>query len=123
MIAHNAQIKFFPDRKNINADGKDLSYVTLTLLDNNGIKINYPIVVNLYVSGEANIVRIENSENKPIGTSKSSRITAGGEENVIIVIQAGVKPNIVALTGIAYGFKNDTVKIKIKKIPFANLNR
>lgn len=56
-----AKIILQPDRDTISADGRDLSFVTVKVLDKNGVMVPYADnLVNFKISGQGKIVGVDN---------------------------------------------------------------
>jgi beta-galactosidase len=86
-----SQMNLKPDRATINADGHDLSFVTLTVLDSNGIMV--PRAKNLIrfsVSGPGEIVATDNGDATDLSIfSSHERKTFNGLALVIIKAKHG----------------------------------
>ena len=56
-----ARIELIPDRKTIDADGEDLSFVTVKVVDRNGTLVPYADnLIKFEVAGDASIVGVDN---------------------------------------------------------------
>lgn len=120
------KIEILADRKIIKADGKDLSYIAINLLNKEETPIrNNGYIVNFYVSGDAHIVRFENDRQFISGKFKTiSGILKSGMAS--LVLQAGKTPQVITVTAIIHSqLLNDNVKIKLinicKKYPIESL--
>lgn len=110
-----AQIRLNPDRKDISADGYDLSFVTVEVLDKNGILVpNAENSVQFSLKGDASIAGVDNGNPVSHESMKGSSIKAFNGK-CLVVIQAGEKPEKVLLTASADGLKSSQLEIKTKK--------
>ncbi|MBW6534977.1 MAG: DUF4982 domain-containing protein [Mariniphaga sp.] len=108
-----AQLKATADRKTISADGYDLSYITVEVLDENGNFV--PTAGNLIqfsVEGNAEIFGVDNGN--PLGHQrlKGKEIDAF-HGKCLVVLKAGEKSGNVTLTASADGLKPAEVTIKM----------
>lgn len=107
-------ITLTPDRKTIDADGKDLSFVTVEVLDSVGTPV--PIADSLMsfnVSGDGSIVGTDNGN--PVDTTslkRSERHLFNGK--CLVVVQSDKKTGTIHLTATSAGLQSASVDIKVK---------
>lgn len=99
------------DRKEIKANGKDLSYVTVEMLDKNGYP--HPLanqLVKFTVEGEGFIAGTDNgNQNDHNSLKKPERNLFNGK--CIAIVQNNGKTGEITLKASVEGFKTETVKI------------
>jgi beta-galactosidase len=107
-----AQLKAMADRSVINADGYDLSFITIEVLDKEGNVVpeaSNQIIFN--VEGDAFIAGVDNGNPLSHESMKGSTIKAFNGK-CLIVLQAGEKRGNVILTATADGL--DPVRVNIE---------
>lgn len=107
------QLKATADRSTISADGYDLSYITVEILDETGNFV--PTAGNLVqfsVEGNAEIFGVDNGN--PLGhqTLKGTEIDVFNGK-CLVVLKAGENPGNVTLTASAEGLKPAEITIKM----------
>ncbi|SHJ58528.1 beta-galactosidase [Tangfeifania diversioriginum] len=107
------QLKGTPDRKTISADGYDLSYITVEVLDKEGNFV--PTAENLVqfsIEGNAEIFGVDNGN--PVGHQplKGKEIDAFNGK-CLVVVKADNEPGNVTLTAASEGLDSTSVKIKM----------
>ncbi|MEI6050071.1 MAG: glycoside hydrolase family 2 TIM barrel-domain containing protein [Bacteroidota bacterium] len=109
-----AQIKLIADRTEIKADGQDLSYVTLEITDENGIRNpKAENMVKFEIEGSGTIIGVGNAN--PISTESyiaSERKTWQGR--CLVIIKSDGNAGEIKLTARAEGFNPSTIKIVSK---------
>ena len=109
-----AKIILTPDRKEIAADGKDLSYVKVEIVDNKGnICPNADNLVKFEIKGDGDIAGVGNGN--PISHEyfkASERKTFHGL--ALVVIQSKEKVGVINLTATSDGLKESGITIKTK---------
>ncbi len=108
------QIRLTPDRNEINADGDDLSFVTVETLDADGIPV--PTANNeiqFKIENGATIAGVDNGNPVSHESMKGSSIKMFNGK-CLVVVQAGDDSGVVKLTASADGLKTDQIKIKLK---------
>ncbi|HQZ24900.1 MAG TPA: glycoside hydrolase family 2 TIM barrel-domain containing protein [Flavobacterium sp.] len=109
-----AKLKLTADRKTINADGDDLSFVTVEITDQKGVlspKANNEIQFSLKGSGK--IVGVCSGDPVSHESYKGTKHTALNGK-CLVVIQAGTKSEKLELTASANGLKSSTTIINVK---------
>jgi beta-galactosidase len=108
-----AQLKATADRSTISADGYDLSYITVEVLDEEGNFV--PTAgnkVQFSVEGNAEISGVDNGNPVSHQPLKGTEIDAFNGK-CLVVVKAGEKPGNVTLTASANGMDSTSVKIKM----------
>lgn len=110
------KISLEADRGEIIANGQDLSYITVSLLDKNGVlqpMQDRELIFDL--KGDGEIVGVTNANLKDIEIdSLSKRKTWNGK--LLIIIKSGYKSSDLVLTVKADGLENSVIKIKTNNI-------
>lgn len=106
-----ATIKLTADRSKIKANGKDLSFVTIEAVDENGIPV--PTADNLMdfsVSGDGFITGTDNGDpTDSVSLKKPQRKLFNGK--AVVIIQSGKKPGKITLTVKTEKLKSATLDI------------
>lgn len=103
------------DRSTIYADGEDLSFITVEVLDENGtMNPDAGNQIQFEISGDARIVGVDNGNPVSHESLKGSTIKAFNGK-CLVVVQAGEKTGEVVLTAKSEGLKESKVNIQIKK--------
>jgi len=107
-------IRLTPDRSTIKADGKDLSFVTVELLDKDGNVC--PLanqLVKFSVEGAGAIVGTDNGDqNEHSSLKKPDRKLFYGK--CLAIVQGTSKPGVITLKATVNGFPNQTLLITTK---------
>ncbi|HUX62057.1 MAG TPA: beta-galactosidase GalB [Ignavibacteriaceae bacterium] len=109
-----AKISIEPDRDTISADGRDLSFVTVRVMDKDGIMVPYADnLVNFKVSGEGKIIGVDNgSETSHEPFKANYRKAFNGM--CLVVIQSKDKSGKIKLEAESKGLKSALVEITAK---------
>jgi beta-galactosidase len=105
------QIKLSPDRNNIKADGQDLCFVTVELLDEEGIR-NPTIeqLVEFNLTGPGSIIGVGNSNPMSLESyQKKYRNTYQGK--CLVIIKSKKEPGDIKLEATSNGLESDIVTI------------
>lgn len=106
-----ATIKLTADRNRIKANGKDLSFVTIEVVDENGIPV--PTADNLMdfsVSGDGFITGTDNGDpTDSVSLKKPQRKLFNGK--AVVIIQSGKKPGKITFTVKTERLKSATLDI------------
>jgi beta-galactosidase len=109
-----AKIELIADRKIINADGKDLSFVTVRITDANGNLVpDADNLVRFAVQGDAFIAGVDNGDpvsHEPFKASYRKAFYG----LALAVVQSKEKKGKVTLTATADGLQNGSVTIELK---------
>jgi beta-galactosidase len=106
-----AEISLQPDRDTILADGRDLSFVTVKILDKDGTMVPYADnLVNFEVSGEGKIVGVDNgSETSHEPFKANYRKAFNGM--CLVVVQSNNKKGKIIINAVSKDLKSNSVVI------------
>jgi beta-galactosidase len=106
-----ARILLQPDHKTIKADGKDLSFVTVTITDAAGNKVpDAANLVHFTVEGSGFIAGVDNGSETDLDLFKADQRKAFNGMALVIIQSNGQKGSI-KLTAISKGLQTNTIKI------------
>ena len=109
-----AQIKLTPDRTVLNADGTDLSFVTVEILDKDGnLCPNADNPVNFNVEGNGFVAGVDNGNQISLERFKASERKAFYGKCLVVIQNSGKKGDI-NLKAVSDGLNADIVKIKVR---------
>ena len=109
-----AKIELLADRKNIKADGKDLSFITVRILDKDGNLVpNADNLVNFKVEGEGFIAGVDNGYQASLEPFKANYRKAFNGL-CLAIIQAKEKVGTIKITATADGLQSSSVLITTK---------
>ncbi len=109
-----AQISVMPDRDTISADGKDLSFVTVKILDKDGTMVPYAgNLVNFKISGNGKIVGVDNGSETDHEPFKA-KYRKAFNGMCLVVIQSEQKPGNITLEASSKNLKGAEVAITAK---------
>jgi beta-galactosidase len=107
-----AQIRLTPDRTALHADGRDLSFVTVEILDKDGnLCPNADNIVSFTVNGNAFIAGVDNGSPYSMERFKSNHRKAFYGK-CLVVIQNNGNTGTATLTATSNGLKQAQVSIK-----------
>jgi len=108
-----AKLKLEPDRDTIRADGKDLSFVTVTVTDKNGLTApRADNRVRFAISGPGEIVATDNGDPTSFEPFQSHDRKAFNGLCLVIIRGTAGQPGIIKLTATADGVRVGTASIK-----------
>ena len=109
-----AKILLETDRNELNADGRDLSFITVKILDENGTLVpNADNVITFKISGEGNIVGVDNGLQTSHESFKANfRKTFNGL--CLAVIQSTKNPGIIDFMASSEGLEEAKITINTK---------
>ncbi|MEO0293674.1 MAG: beta-galactosidase GalB [candidate division WOR-3 bacterium] len=103
-----------PDRKKIKADGKDLSFIIVKVVDEKGVLVPYASnLINFEIKGEGSIIGVDNGSQISHEPFKANYIKAFNGL-CLVVVQAKDRPGRVSLLATSEGLKPDSVEILAK---------
>ncbi|MBB3057133.1 beta-galactosidase GalB [Mucilaginibacter gotjawali] len=109
-----AKIELVADRKNIKADGKDLSFITVKILDKDGNVVpNADNLVNFKVSGPGFIAGVDNGDEVSHDPFKANYRKAFNGL-ALAIIQTKEKAGNITFTATAAGLKSATTVLQVK---------
>ena len=108
------KIVLIPDRKNIKADGRDLSFITVKVLDKDGILVpNNDNLVKFKIEGEGFIAGVDNGSPISHLSLKGDKIEAF-HGLCLAVVQSKGKPGKIILTASSDGLQQMNVEVNSK---------
>jgi beta-galactosidase len=109
-----AKIELIADRKNIKADGKDLSFITIKILDKDGNVVpDADNLVNFKVNGQAFIASVDNGDPVNHDPFKADYRKAFNGL-ALAIVQAKEKGGNVMFTASSAGLKGASVSLTVK---------
>lgn len=110
-----SKVTLQPDRDQIRADGKDLSFVTVSVADRNGLMVpRSKNRIRFHLEGPGEIVATDNGDATSFESFQSKERNAYNGLCLVIVRSAGGKGGTIKLTAESDGLKAATVSIKSK---------
>jgi beta-galactosidase len=109
-----ARIALASDRSRIRADGEDLSFVTVTVQDQQGRAVpTAEPLVRFRISGDARIVAVDNGDqiSHTSFQAKEVRLFNG---QALVIVRAGTAPGTATLTAEGEGLAPATIRITLK---------
>lgn len=108
------QIRLVPDRTQLAADGKDLSFVTVEILDKDGnLCPNADNLVNFSVGGKAFIAGVDNGNPVSMERFKDNKRKAFYGK-CLVVVQNNGESGTASLEAFSEGLQSDKVDITVK---------
>jgi len=102
------------DRSSIQADGKDLSFVEVNIVDKNGVPVPYAKnLLKFSVSGQGFIAGVDSGDPVSMESFKSNQHTALNGK-ALCIIQSNGKKGSISLTASADGLQSATIQITTK---------
>lgn len=109
------QIKLIPDRNIIHADGQDLSYVTIELLDNKGNRNpKADDELNFSITGPGVIEAVGNANPMSLESYQSPKRKAW-QGRAMVIIRSTAKEGIITLTVSSKSLKQQKISLKSLK--------
>jgi beta-galactosidase len=109
-----AKIQLIADRKLIKADGKDLSFITVKILDKDGNVVpNADNLVNFKINGNAFIVGVDNGSETDLGSFKANYRKAFNGL-ALAIVQSKEKAGSITLAATSQGLQGATVVLQAK---------
>jgi beta-galactosidase len=109
-----AKIELIADRKNIKADGKDLSFITVKVLDKDGNLVpNADNLVNFKINGVGFIASVDNGDEVSHDPFKASYRKAFNGL-ALAIVQAKEKAGNITFTATADGLQGAKVVLQVK---------
>ncbi len=109
-----AGVKLIADKKNLFADGKDISHIEFQIVDANGIVVpDAEVAVKFSVSGQAAIIGIGNADpNSHESYQGTTHATWQGRG--LLILQSAKQPGTVILRAEAQALEPDSITIDVK---------
>lgn len=109
-----AKLVLTPDRTEIDADGRDLSFVTVDVVDDQGTIVpDAENTINFKIEGSGAIVGVDNG-NPVSHESFKAPMRKAFHGKCLVVIQSSEKPGLIKLTAIADGLPESVADITMK---------
>jgi beta-galactosidase len=109
-----AKIILSADRSVINANGRDLSFITVEVLDENGILVpKANNLINFKLTGDATIAGVDNG-NQTSHESFKANYRKAFNGKCLVVIQSGITKGPVTLEAASEGLEPATLEIRIR---------
>ncbi|RYF85964.1 MAG: DUF4982 domain-containing protein [Chitinophagaceae bacterium] len=103
-----------PDRWKITADGEDLSFVTVEIVDKNGTLCpRANSLVKFTLTGEGSIAGVDNGNPVSLESFKA-RLHTAMNGKALCIVQANEKKGKIKLTATADGLQSSSIEIKAK---------
>lgn len=111
-----AKIELNADRKMIKSDGKDLSFITVRVLDANGVLVpDAANLLNFRVEGAGTLVGLDNGYQASLESFKTSRHKAYNGM-CLAVVQAGMKPGKIVVRVSGEGLETASIMVEGRKL-------
>jgi beta-galactosidase len=108
-----AKLKLEPDRSTISADGRDLSFVTVTVTDEHGVMApRADNRIHFQIEGPGEIVATDNGDPTSLEPFPSPDRKAFNGLCLAIIRGKSGQPGTIHLTVSADGLKSETVSVK-----------
>jgi len=111
-----ARVVLTPDRSTIRGDGKDLSFVTVTIADSNGVPVpNAEPLVRLRVADGATIAGVDNGDetNHERFQRDSVRLFAG---QALVIVRAGRRAGAVTLMASSEKLQPGSIRLEARRV-------
>jgi beta-galactosidase len=110
-----SQIQLLADRTHISADGKDLSFITINILDEDGNMV--PDAMNnigISIDGDAEIAGIDNGYQANLQSFQANRINAFNGK-ALVIIKGKNKSGIAEIKATSPGLNSAVIKLNLSK--------
>src|SRR2546426_870306 len=108
-----ARIALAPDRSRLHADGDDLSFVTVTVLDRAGVPVpTADHLIRFQLAGDARIAGVDNGDQISHAPFKADRVRLFNGK-ALVIVRAGERAGTATLTAQAEGLAPATVRIAL----------
>ena len=110
-----ARVVLTPDRSVIRADGKDLSFVTVTVADENGLPVpDAEPLVRVHIDGDAIIAGVDNGDEVDHERFQrdSVRLFAG---KALVIVRAARTAGPITLTATSNGLRPASIRIALRE--------
>jgi len=109
-----AKIILTADRKNVKADGKDLSFITATIVDKDGNMVpDAKNLIRFTVQGEGLIAGVDNGSESDLSSFNSNEHKAFNGL-CLAIVRSQTKPGVIQLAAKADGLSSSTIMITSK---------
>ena len=108
------KILLSPDRKTIASDGEDLSFITATIVDKDGVMVpDAGNDIHISLSGPGTIAGVDSGSPVSLESFKADHHTAMNGK-MLCIIQAGKSRGVINLTASANGLQAGSVQLTVK---------
>jgi beta-galactosidase len=102
------------DRSSITADGKDLSFIEVNIVDKKGELVpEAHNLVTFSINGQGSVVGVDSGDPVSMESFKSNRHTALNGK-VLCIVQSNGKKGTINVTASADGLQTSTIQIQAK---------
>lgn len=106
------RLEIVPDRKIIHANGKDLSFLTIRVLDTKGsIVQDADPLIHIKITGKGSLAAMDNGYQASLESFKVNQHKAY-KGLCLAIVQAGQSPGTITITASAGGIKSDVITIQ-----------
>ena len=108
-----ARIALAPDRSRLHADGNDLSFVTVSVLDGAGVPVptaNH--LIRLRLAGDARIAGVDNGDQISHARFKADHVQLFNGK-ALVIVRAGERAGTATLTAEAEGLESASVRVQL----------
>src|SRR5437762_3349599 len=110
-----ARVALAPDRSRLHADGNDLSFVTVNVLDRAGVAVpTADQVVRFRLRGDARIIGVDNGHQISHAPFQADRVRLFNGK-ALVIVRAGEQPGTVTLTAEGEGLEPAAVQITSRR--------
>ncbi|MGD8777909.1 MAG: beta-galactosidase GalB [Ignavibacteria bacterium] len=110
-----AQISLEADRNTISADGKDLSFITVKILDKDGTVVPYADnLINFNISGSGKIIGVDNGSQTSHEPFKADYRKAFNGKCLVVIQNNNTQGNII-LEAVSEGLKGASLVVEAEK--------
>ena len=108
------RIALAPDRLRLHADGDDLSFVTVTVLDRAGVAVpTADHLIRFRLVGDARIAGVDNGDQISHAPFKADRVRLFNGK-ALVIVRAGERRGTVTLTAEAEGLEPATARVELR---------
>jgi beta-galactosidase len=110
-----ARIELTPDRNTIDADGEDLSFVTVTLVDASGVPVpDADTTIELQLGGDGAIAAVDNGDQISHAPFAADRVRLFNGK-ALVIVRARLQPGVITLSASAEGLGTTTAQIELNR--------
>ena len=110
-----ARVALAPDRSRLHADGNDLSFVTVTVLDRAGVAVpTADQVIRFRLRGDARIIGVDNGDQISHAPFQADRVRLFNGK-ALVIVRASERPGTVTLTAEGEGLEPAAVQITSRR--------
>ena len=108
-----ARIALAPDRSRLHADGNDLSFVTVSVLDRAGVPVpTADHLIRLRLAGGARIAGVDNGDQVSHAPFQADRVQLFNGK-ALVIVRAGERAGTATLTAEVEGLESASVRIQL----------